>query len=156
MIHIQTASALEESGVPLTVDNQALMRAAKRALSHEREGEGHDLTLLLTDDEQMQALNKQFRDVDSSTDVLAFPSGEADPDTGDVYLGDVVISVPRAASQAGAGGHSLEAELQLLVVHGVLHLLGYDHASDDDKALMWGVQAEILTAIGCPINAPAI
>jgi probable rRNA maturation factor len=132
------------------------MRAATRALSHERDGEEPDLTLRLTDDEQMQALNNQYRGVDSSTDVLAFPSGEADPDSGSVYLGDVVISVPRAASQAQVGGHSLEAELQLLVVHGVLHLLGYDHASDDDKALMWGVQAEILTAIGCPIDAPTI
>jgi probable rRNA maturation factor len=64
-----------------------------------------------------------------------------------------VLSVPRAAAQAGAGGHPLEAEVQLLVVHGVLHLLGHDHAEAEGKARMWAAQSEILERLGVP---PAI
>jgi probable rRNA maturation factor len=66
----------------------------------------------------------------------------------------VIVSYPRALSQANTAGHSIEAELQLLVVHGTLHLLGYDHASEEQKSTMWAAQAEILTQLGCPITAP--
>ena len=82
------------------------------------------------------------------TDVLSFPASETDPDTGASYIGDILISIPRAQAQADAAGHPLEAEVQLLVVHGVLHLLGYDHADAEEKALMWKAQAEILTGLG--------
>jgi probable rRNA maturation factor len=84
----------------------------------------------------------------TATDVLAFPSEESDPDSGARYLGDVLISIPRAAEQAAVAGHSLEAEAQLLVVHGVLHLLGHDHTVAADKARMWAAQAEILGELG--------
>jgi probable rRNA maturation factor len=71
-----------------------------------------------------------------------------DPETSVPYLGDVVISVPRAAAQAREAGHSLEAEAQLLVIHGVLHLLGHDHAEAQEKDRMWAAQAEILERLG--------
>jgi probable rRNA maturation factor len=115
-----------------------------------------DATLVLTDDEQLRTLNAQYLGVDAPTDVLSFPSGEIDPDTGELYLGDVIISLPRAALQAATGGHSVEDELALLVVHGMLHLLGHDHADADDKALMWSRQAEILEKLGSGISAPKI
>lgn len=107
-----------------------------------------DLTILLTDDRQLHELNREYLGVDAPTDVLSFPASELDPETGTTYLGDVVISIPRAAQQAQAAGHPVEAEAQLLVVHGVLHLLGHDHATAEEKALMWEEQAKVLERLG--------
>ncbi len=107
-----------------------------------------DMTIVLTDDRQLHELNVDYLEVDAPTDVLSFPAGEVDPETETLYLGDVVISVPRAMQQAQNGGHPVEAELQLLVVHGTLHLLGYDHATDEEKAVMWAEQAKVLERLG--------
>ena len=107
-----------------------------------------DLTILQTDDEHVRTLNREYLEHDSPTDVLSFPAMENDPETGALYLGDIVISIPRAAEQAREAGHSLEDEAQLLVVHGVLHLLGHDHAGAEDKALMWAAQATALGRLG--------
>jgi probable rRNA maturation factor len=107
-----------------------------------------DVTILLTDDSQLHELNQQYLGVDAPTDVLSFPSGETDPDTGEAYLGDVIISIPRAKAQATAAGHKLEAEVQLLVIHGVLHLLGYDHAEAEGRARMWAAQDRALNDLG--------
>ena len=113
-----------------------------------------DLTLVLTDDAEIQALNRDFLGKDAPTDVLSFSAGEeADPETGRGYLGDVVISLERAAEQATTGGHAVETEVQLLVIHGVLHLLGHDHAGAEEKARMWAAQAEALERLGI---SPAI
>jgi len=103
-----------------------------------------ELTIVLTDDEQLHQLNRQFRGIDAPTDVLSFPSDFIDPDTSSPYLGDVLISVPQAMIQAAEAGHSIADEIRLLTVHGVLHLLGYDHAEEAEKARMWAVQDEIL------------
>ena len=107
-----------------------------------------DLTLVLTGDSQIQSLDRDFLGLDAPTDVLSFPSSETDPETGRRYLGDIIISVPRAEAQSSAAGHSLEAELSLLVVHGVLHLLGHDHAGPEEKTSMWSAQSEVLTRLG--------
>ena len=107
-----------------------------------------DITIVLTDDAQLHELNREFLGVDAPTDVLSFPSDEVDPETGSQYLGDIIISIPRAAQQAQVGGHSLEAEVQLLVVHGTLHLLGHDHAEAEEKARMWAAQAEVMSRLG--------
>jgi probable rRNA maturation factor len=107
-----------------------------------------DLTIVLMDDERIQDLNRDFLGHDATTDVLSFPADEPDPETGRRYLGDVVISFARAAEQAVEGGHTVEAEMQLLVVHGVLHLLGHDHASKGEKERMWTAQAEVLESLG--------
>jgi probable rRNA maturation factor len=103
-------------------------------------------------DERIRELNAQYRGVDAPTDVLAFPADFIDPDLDSRYLGDILISVPRAASQAEAREHSLTEELQLLVVHGLLHLAGYDHLEDAEKAEMWDLQARILKALGVAIE----
>jgi probable rRNA maturation factor len=107
-----------------------------------------DLTIVLTNDAQLRELNREYLELDAPTDVLSFPASEEDPETGRPYLGDILISVPRAAAQAQAAGHPLEAELQLLVVHGTLHLLGHDHAEADEKACMWKEQARVLEGLG--------
>ena len=107
-----------------------------------------DITIVLTDDRQLHELNLDYLGVDAPTDVLSFPASEMDPETGTAYLGDIILSIPRAIAQAQAGGHPVEAEAQLLVVHGTLHLLGYDHATDEEKAVMWGEQAKVLEKLG--------
>lgn len=124
-----------------------LERAALAVLGQSGDPD-RDVTIVLVDDDRIRALNRDFLDHDTVTDVLAFPADEPDPETGRRYLGDVVISPRRAAEQAGEGSHSVEAELQLLVVHGVLHLLGHDHTKKGEKERMWAAQAGILESIG--------
>jgi probable rRNA maturation factor len=124
-----------------------LEQATKMALLQQSAADA-DLTLVLTGDAQIQALNDHFLGIDAPTDVLSFPSGEIDPESGRRYLGDIIISVPQAEAQSISAGHSLEAELSLQVVHGVLHLLGHDHAEEEEKERMWAAQSEILTRLG--------
>lgn len=108
------------------------------------------LTILFSDDQHIQQLNRDFRQIDKPTDVLSFPGGDPFPGNPDKspYLGDIIISVPTADRQAKESGHSLAAELHLLVIHGALHLLGYDHDEPEDKKRMWAKQEEILTNLG--------
>ena len=124
-----------------------LERAARAALLQQSAPDA-DLTLVLTGDAQIQALDRDFMGKDAPTDVLSFPADETDPETGRRYRGDIIISVPCAEAQSVAAGHSLEAELSLLVVHGVLHLLGHDHADAEEKERMWAAQSEVLTRLG--------
>ena len=107
-----------------------------------------DLSIVLVDDARIQTLNRDFLAHDAPTDVLSFPADETDPETGRRYLGDVVISLARAEEQARERGHAAEAEMQLLVVHGVLHLLGHDHAEPGEKERMWMAQAQALERLG--------
>jgi len=125
-------------------------RAVHAALAHHASRESSDVSLsvVLTDNRRLRKLNRDYLGVDAPTDVLSFPASESDPETGARYIGDILISVPYAATGAKQAGNSLEAELQLLVVHGVLHLLGHDHAKPKEKAKMWKAQAEILETLG--------
>ena len=139
----------------INIDNQQdfresalLERAARFTLDLEPDSANADMTIVLTDDAQLHELNREYLGVDAPTDVLSFPASETDPETGAQYLGDIVISIPRAMLQAQAGGHPLEAEVQLLVVHGTLHLLGHDHAEAEEKARMWQAQAEVMSRLG--------
>jgi len=129
-------------------DSALLERAALLTLKTESASTDSDLTLVLTDDAQLHDLNRDYLGVDAPTDVLSFPADEEDPETGARYLGDILISIPRARQQAEAAGHPVEAEAQLLVVHGVLHLLGHDHAEAEEKARMWQAQAEVMSKLG--------
>jgi probable rRNA maturation factor len=133
------------------VDEEMLRRVTAEALRHEGlEGE-ITLSVVITDDGAVRELNREFRDVDAPTDVLAFGTGEesdfvtapGEP----AYLGDVIISYPRAVIQAEEYGHSINRELALLTVHGVLHLLGYDHVDEVERTEMWARQNEILESL---------
>jgi probable rRNA maturation factor len=133
------------------VDEEMLRRVTAEALRHEGiEGE-IALSVVITDDGAVRELNREFRDVDAPTDVLAFGTGEesdfvtapGEP----AYLGDVIISYPRAVIQAEEYGHSINRELALLTVHGVLHLLGYDHVDEVERTEMWARQNEILESL---------
>lgn len=108
-----------------------------------------ELGLVIGGDVQIQELNRQFRGVDAPTDVLAFAMWEADDEVKPdpempFYLGDVIVSYPRALAQATEAGHPVDEELSLLVVHGVLHLVGYDHDAEEGKARMWARQDALL------------
>ena len=141
MIHIESEISFPQN---------LLERAANAALEHHASQQSLDseLSIILTDDARLHELNLNYLGVDAPTDVLSFPASETDPETGARYIGDILISVPRAQTQADAAGHPLEAEVQLLVVHGVLHLIGHDHAEAEEKARMWKAQAEILERLG--------
>lgn len=116
-------------------DSHHVKRAVRATLKAEGI-EGREVSVLLTDDKEIQELNLSFRHQDKPTDVLAFAMDEAEGGDLDPSLGDVVISVQRAEAQAASRKVSLDAELELLAVHGTLHLLGYDHAQADEAKLM--------------------
>jgi len=146
-VDVQTAP-----GFAGKVDAELLRRVAVEALRREGVESEVALSAVITDDEAVRELNRQFRDVDAPTDVLAFGSGEE----GDfvtapgepAYLGDIVIAYPHAVAQAEERGHSIDRELALLTVHGVLHLLGYDHVTEAERTEMWAIQNEILERLG--------
>lgn len=134
------------------VDPAVLERAAQATLDHEKVLQPVEMSIRVSDDTELHKLNKEFLGMDGPTDVLSFPADEIDPETGILYLGDIAISLPRATEQASLAGHAKEYELELLVVHGTLHLLGYDHAEPDEKQRMWAVQSNILAELGSPIT----
>jgi probable rRNA maturation factor len=125
-----------------------IKKAAEKVLSMEK-SEGCELSIFLTDDEDIQRLNNTYRSVNKPTDVLAFAMREgAENYLNNELLGDVVVSIPRAEYQSSAYGHSLELEIALLISHGVLHLLGYDHEKKNELLVMQQKQKEVLQSLG--------
>ena len=123
------------------------------------------VNVTLTDNEGIHALNKEYRDVDRPTDVLSFPNVDYenpadfskledyvedyfDPDSGELVLGDIVISIDKVYEQALEYGHSPLREYAFLIAHSMLHLMGYDHMVEDEAKVMEAKQEEILTALG--------
>lgn len=149
MIH--TAHVVAEEANQAAIDS--VRTAALAALKYEDAPQGV-LSVVLADAESLRKLNLQFRQIDSATDVLAFPDGTIDSDDG-VYFGDVVIALSVASEQAKNAGHTLESELALLTVHGVLHLLGHDHATEAEKEGMWSHQAAILRQMAIKMKLPS-
>lgn len=149
MIHLFVADQFLD-----LVNAQQLEQAARATLKHQNYISEIDLSIVIEDDQHLQELNLNFLGIDAPTDVLSFPSGEEDidPETGRQYLGDVIISYPRAVEQASTSEHTTLAELLLLVVHGTLHLLGHDHSEPGEKANMWLAQREILVQIGAQLS----
>lgn len=100
-----------------------------------------EFSLTFVKPETIRELNRNYREVDAVTDVLSFESdGEYDLDTGLEYLGDIIICVDQVEKQAKQSGHSIDDEIALMEIHGLLHLLGYDHMEEDQKAEMWKFQ----------------
>lgn len=141
-----------EVAVP-AVWEKVVKESAVAALTDQAAMTASGCAIVLTSDERLQALNSTYLGADVPTDVLSFPSGEPIPGA-NAYLGDIAISIPAAKRQATVAGHSVEAELQLLTVHAILHLLGYDHADPEDKVAMWAVQSRILSQLGAEIAEP--
>ena len=109
------------------------------------------VAVVITDTDAVRQLNRQYRGIDAPTDVLSFENAP-DPDFPLVesppHLGDIIIACPVAEMQARAAGHTTSQEVTLLVVHGALHLLGFDHETPDHKNKMWAIQQQIMAALG--------
>jgi probable rRNA maturation factor len=136
-----------ESTMP--VDEQAILRLATFALDHMHVHPDADLAIVLVDEGAMEQLHVQWMDEPGPTDVLSFPMDELRPGTEDDItpaglLGDIVLCPQVAESQAVDAKHSTLDELLLLTTHGILHLLGFDHAEPDEEKEMFGIQREIL------------
>ncbi|MCL2003623.1 MAG: rRNA maturation RNase YbeY [Oscillospiraceae bacterium] len=129
-----------------------LRRAARFAVKNERLPDPCVMDISFVSDNEMRGLNRLQRGVNKTTDVLSFPmrtpGDRPDPDTGRVYIGDVLISVRRAAKQAKEYGHSIERELAYLAAHGTLHLLGYDHELEWDRAVMRKKEDAVMERLG--------
>lgn len=132
LIEICTAAALEEEGIDDTAE----------------------VSVTLVDNEGIRELNREHRDIDCETDVLSFPLGdddgyEIDPDNDAIMLGDIVISLEKAAQQAEEYGHSYRREVAFLITHSLFHLLGYDHVnSEEEEKIMFGKQEKVLDKLG--------
>lgn len=132
---------------PCTDPTGDLEAVARTVLAYENASPG-DLSIVLTSEEKMRELNRRFAYIDQVTDVLAFSDGSKSPETERVYFGDVTIALPVAQQQARQANHSLAAELTLLTIHGVLHLLGHDHQERDKRNHMWQTQKKIMGEFG--------
>ncbi len=161
-IHIEkeTETALDFDSGPV------IRKVVLAALDHENCPYEVELNVILTTDEEIAAINREYRGVSGPTDVLSFPMIEfrepgnfdmleecsaADyfnPETGELVLGDIVISVDRVIAQAESFGHSQARELGFLTAHSMLHLFGYDHETPDEAAVMESGQEEILGGLG--------
>ncbi len=151
----------QQDKYPLSAALRKLMeKAARTSLDYMGFRTDVEISVMLTDNEGIRSLNAMHRNIDRATDVLSFPMFEYDEngeiveeyaefgDQGELCLGDIVISLERAAEQAEEYGHSFEREVGFLTVHSMLHLLGYDHMTPEDEKEMFGYQREILEEMG--------
>lgn len=155
-----------EANEVLTIDYQKIIpEIAEACLDYEQCPYEAEINVILTDNAAIQEINREYRQIDAPTDVLSFPMVEYETaadfehledhaescfnmETGELMLGDIVISVDKVKEQAESFGHSQERELAFLVAHSVLHLCGYDHMEDDERVIMEQKQRDILTGKG--------
>ena len=129
---------------------ELIKSAVLLTLKHQNLDKPSEISLLITDNADIQILNREYRNKDMPTDVLSFPMNKKDmpmeqnPDTGAYVLGDIIISLEKAVSQSGQYGHSTDRELAFLSIHGTLHLLGFDHEEIEDEQIMFPLQKELL------------
>ena len=151
----------EKRGLGYPDARRLILRAINAALRAEGVGEECEISVLLTDNEGIHALNREYRNVDRPTDVLSFPANELtpgkfdaqaceeDPETGRIFLGDMAISLEKCAAQGLEYGHGFERELMYLTVHSTLHLLGYDHVDEAEmKRQMRAREEMIMSGLG--------
>ncbi|WP_304281197.1 rRNA maturation RNase YbeY [Caulobacter segnis] len=137
----------DEAWTKSAEDAEALVwRAAQAVLDAHEDIDGQGIVILLTDDDSVQALNRDFRHKDYATNVLSFPS----PPNPEGQIGDIALAYGVCAREAAEQGKPLAHHLQHLVAHGVLHLLGYDHESDDEAEAMEALEREILAGLDVP------
>lgn len=159
-----TVNVMVPRGLGRRVDKALIQRVTRLALERDRWEEPATLDVHIVDDDEMREINASRRGVDEATDVLSFPLFDLQPGAGirqnffvlppeeQVHIGDVVISFPRVEAQAEGAGHSTEREIAFLTVHGVLHLLGYDHETVPDRRRMRRMEEEVLAEVGLRRN----
>ena len=155
----------ETDAAPLRDFEELARSVCERVLDDEHCPYEAEISITITDNDGIRELNSRFRGIDAPTDVLSFPmtdfpspaaydilEGEAadcfNPETGELLLGDIILSAERAREQAEAYGHSLKRELAFLMAHSMLHLLGYDHMQPDEAAVMEQKQEAVLQSLG--------
>ena len=148
-----------QKNVLLPVGTKLLVRKACIAtLVEENFTDNAEVEVTFVNDDQIKEYNKNYRDIDNSTDVLSFPLGEngiydTNPATNNKMLGDIVISIEHAVAQGELYGHGLRREIAYLTVHSMLHLLGYDHVDEGiEKAIMREKEEAILTKLGLALT----
>ena len=142
----------EQDKIEIPTDwEEKINKVAAICLKEEQIPEEAEVDLLFVDNEAIREMNREYRDKDSATDVLSFPMYEADEEIDDedeILFGDIVISLERAQEQCEEYGHSLEREVMYLLVHGLLHLAGYDHMEEEEKKEMRAQEEKLLAVIG--------
>lgn len=154
-----------ETDIQLGIEYEAIInQVVLAAIDYEKCPFECEVNVVLTDNTEIHQINKEYRQIDRATDVLSFPMVEYEypsdfdqveemedcfhPETGELLLGDIMISVEKVKEQAEAYGHSLERELGFLIAHSMLHLFGYDHMEDEERVIMESRQTDILNTIG--------
>jgi probable rRNA maturation factor len=150
-------NVLIEDGLEIEPESEWLQRVLEKALISEDVPNTIEISLVITGQERIQELNRDYRGLDKPTDVLSFAmteqkAGEEQeaflgPPDGIMHLGEVIISYPQAAIQAAENGHSIQREMAVLIVHGVLHILGYDHEKEEMEPAMKAREKEVLAEI---------
>ena len=155
----------EEGTIKLDLDCESIaQKVVEASLDYAECPYEAEVNLLLTENEEIHEMNLQFRGIDRATDVLSFPMNDFpepgdfsdiedcidsfNPETGELLLGDIVISKEKVISQAEEYGHSILREYAFLITHSMLHLIGYDHINDDERTVMEQKQNEILDQLG--------
>ena len=141
----------EQDKIEIPTDwEQKINEVAAICLREEQIPQEAEVDLLFVDNEAIREMNREYRDKDSATDVLSFPMYEADEEIDEeeeILFGDIVISLERAQEQCQEYGHSLEREVMYLLVHGLLHLAGYDHMEEEEKKEMRAQEEKLLAVI---------
>lgn len=141
----------DEAWTAAAPEAEALVwRAAQAVLDAHEDVEGQGITILLTDDDSVQALNRDFRHKDYATNVLSFPSPKGPEANPEGQIGDIALAFGVCAREAAEQNKTLAHHLQHLVAHGVLHLLGYDHENDEEAEAMESFEREILAGLDVP------
>ena len=143
----------EQDKLPPPEDFERLVEDCTRAALEEEEiSDDAEVSVTLVDNARIREMNAEFRNIDKETDVLSFPMGDesfdVDPDTDAVLLGDIVISLEKAQTQAEEYGHSFRRETAFLITHSLFHLLGYDHMTAEEEAEMSAKQERVLEKLG--------
>lgn len=133
----------DQTACPFTLSALQLIRRAVRASIRAMGGGNYEVSVLVTDNAGIHALNREHRDIDRETDVLSFPMED-----GEGLLGDIVLSLEKAYAQAAEFGHSPTREVAFLTVHSMMHLFGYDHIEEDDRIKMRAMEEKILSGMG--------
>lgn len=132
---------------------ELIEKCTAAALAEEDIEDDAEVSVTLVDNARIREMNAEFRGIDRETDVLSFPLGdeegfEVDPDADAILLGDIVISLEKAKSQAEEYGHSFRREVAFLITHSLFHLLGYDHTTEDEEKEMFAKQEKVLQRLG--------
>ena len=154
-----TAQIVVQNDHGYPIDSERLQQAVVVTMHHEGYPSGAVLSVVIVDNAAVKAMNRQYRGIDAPTDVLSFPADAPPvPDLNEPpYLGDLIIAYPYTADRARVEGHALMDSLMVLVVHGTLHLLGYNHDTPEKRAAMWSVQDEILRKLEIsPVIVPGL